>query len=124
MPLTREELVNNTQIIFSESNNNKLSITEALLIRKMQPSINTKSTGISRTLKTFHLTCPLPTVPDPNLKSNIKFIYPSLNYHANCTPVTFYTNYQHFVHPLPSYNYKAECTYKILLSLIITPTVP
>ena len=53
MPLTREEVVNNTQIIFSESNNNKLSITEALLIRKMQPSINTQSTGISRTLKLF-----------------------------------------------------------------------
>ena len=52
MPLTREELVNNTQIIFSESNNNKLSITKALLIQKM-PTINTQSTGISRTLKLF-----------------------------------------------------------------------
>ena len=55
MPLTREELVNNTQIIFSESNNNKLSITEALLIQKMQPSINTQSTGISRTQLNFSL---------------------------------------------------------------------
>ena len=53
MPLTREELVNNTQIIFSESNNNKLSITEALLIQKMQPSINTQYIGINRTLKLF-----------------------------------------------------------------------
>ena len=53
MPHTREELVNNTKIIFSESNNNKLSITEVLLIQKMQPSINTQSTGISRTLKLF-----------------------------------------------------------------------
>ena len=90
MPLTTEELVNNIQIIFSESNNNKLSITEALLIQKMQSSINSQSTGISRTLKLF--TCPLPTVPDPNLKSNIKFIYPFLNYHANCTSVIFYIN--------------------------------
>ena len=53
MLLTREELVNNTKIIFSESNNNKLSISEALLIQKMQPSVNTQFTGISRTLKLF-----------------------------------------------------------------------
>ena len=53
MPLTREELGNNTKILLSESNNNKLSITEALLTQKMQPSINTQSTGISRTLKLF-----------------------------------------------------------------------
>ena len=51
--LTRTDLVNNTKILLTEFNHNKLSITEALLIQKMQPSINNQSTGANRTLKLF-----------------------------------------------------------------------
>ena len=37
---TRDDLVNNTKILFHEVNHNKLSMMEALLIRKLQPPIN------------------------------------------------------------------------------------
>ena len=53
LPLTRADLVNNTKILLTEFNHNKLSITEAILIQKMQPSINNQSTGTNRTLKLF-----------------------------------------------------------------------
>ena len=53
LTLTRDDLVNNTKIFFNEFNHNKLSIIDALLIRKLQPSINNQSTVINRTLKLF-----------------------------------------------------------------------
>ena len=53
LPLTKEDLINNTKILLTEFNHNKLSITEALLIQKMQPSINNQWTGTNRTLKIF-----------------------------------------------------------------------
>ena len=49
LPLTRADLVNNTKILLTEFNHKKLSIIEALLIEKMQPSINNQSTGTNRT---------------------------------------------------------------------------
>ena len=58
LTITRYDLVNNTKILCHESDHNKLSIIEALLIRKMHPSINNQSTGINRTLKIFHIACP------------------------------------------------------------------
>ena len=48
--LTREDLVNNTNILFNKFNHNKLSIMEALLIRNLYPTIINQSTGINRTL--------------------------------------------------------------------------
>ena len=53
LPLTRADLVNNRKILLTEFNHNKLYITEAILIQKMQPSINNQSTGTNRTLKLF-----------------------------------------------------------------------
>ena len=53
LTLTRNDLVSNTKIIYNQSNHNKLSIMEALLIKKLQPSINNQCTGINRTLKLF-----------------------------------------------------------------------
>ena len=67
IPLTREDLVNNTKILFTEFNHNKLSITEALLIQKLQPSINNR---YEQNPKTFHLaTMPyvlFPALPTQN----------------------------------------------------------
>ena len=51
MQITREMLVNNTQILRFESDNNRLQITEALLINLKNPSINNQVTGSQRTLK-------------------------------------------------------------------------
>ena len=48
MALTREDVVNYTKILFTEFNHNKLSITEALLIQKMQPYISNQSPGTNR----------------------------------------------------------------------------
>ena len=53
LTLTKDDLVNNTKILFDEFYHNKLSMMEALLIEKLQPSINNQSTGINRTLKFF-----------------------------------------------------------------------
>ena len=53
LPLTRADLVNNIKILLTEFNHNKLSISDALLIQKMQPSINNQSTSTNRALKLF-----------------------------------------------------------------------
>ena len=53
LTLTRNDLVSNTKIIYDQSNHNKLSIMEALLIKKLQASINKQCTGINRILKLF-----------------------------------------------------------------------
>ena len=49
--LTRQELVNNTEILRIETDFPRLQIIEALLIRKESPLINSQSTGTARTLK-------------------------------------------------------------------------
>ena len=51
---TRAMLVNNTKIIHKETNHNRLSIYEALLIQKHKAVINQQNTGTARTLKLFH----------------------------------------------------------------------
>ena len=61
--LTRDNLVSNTKILCQDSNHNKLSIIEALLIRKIQPSINNQCTRINKTLNSV-LNCP-PSPPMP-----------------------------------------------------------
>ena len=53
LTITRDDLVKNSKILCHESDHKKLSIIEALLIRKMNPSINNQSTGINRTVKLF-----------------------------------------------------------------------
>ena len=53
LTLTRDDLVNNTNIHFNEFKHNKLPTVEALLFRKLQPSINNQDTGVNRTLKLF-----------------------------------------------------------------------
>ena len=76
--LTLTTDVNNTKILFNEFNHNKLSIME--LIRKLQPSINTQSIGINRTLKNFHIACPY---------SNCTSLPPFFTY---IVPTTCYTS--------------------------------
>ena len=49
--LTLSMLVNNTKILLTERNTNRLEIKEALLILKHKPSLNNQNTGTARTLK-------------------------------------------------------------------------
>ena len=51
--LTRESLVNNSKIICSNNDPYRLSILEALYIRKLCPSINKQITSSHRTIKFF-----------------------------------------------------------------------
>ena len=51
--LKRDELVNNTEIIYHNSDFHRLQIMEAFLILKNNPIINRQSTGIHRTLKLY-----------------------------------------------------------------------
>ena len=51
--LNRENIVSNTKILRFENDPYRLSILEALLIRKMQPSINKQLASSHRTLKLF-----------------------------------------------------------------------
>ena len=49
--LTRQEIVNNTEIIYRNTDWNRLQIMEALLILQKNPQINRQITGMHRTLK-------------------------------------------------------------------------
>ena len=60
--ITREQIVANTRIIRREHDENRLQITEAILIQSTNPALNRQSTGRTRTLKLFSL--PIVT-PDP-----------------------------------------------------------
>ena len=51
--LNRENIVNITKILRIANDPYRLSIPEALLIRKMQPSINKQLASTHRTLKLF-----------------------------------------------------------------------
>ena len=53
--ITREQIVANTKIIRREHDENRLQITEAILIQSTNPAINRQSTGRTRTLKLFSL---------------------------------------------------------------------
>ena len=52
--LNRETIVNNTKILRIENDTYHLSSLEALLIRKLQPSINKQLTSTHHTLKLFN----------------------------------------------------------------------
>ena len=70
------------------TNHNKSSITEALLIRNIQPSINSQWTGMNRALKLF---TQLPTKPTPSYSYNY-LPFPSITtYPTNC-PQYFLTS--------------------------------
>ena len=49
--LTRQEIVDNTEIIYRNTDWNRLQIMEALLILQRNPQINRQTTGMHRTLK-------------------------------------------------------------------------
>ena len=51
--LTRNQMVDNTTILYHASDFQRLTITEALLIRRDKPIINQQDTGITRTLQLF-----------------------------------------------------------------------
>jgi hypothetical protein len=51
--LARDMLVNNTKIIYRESNYSRLQIIEALFIQQRKPKINCQMTGTHRILKLF-----------------------------------------------------------------------
>ena len=94
LTLTRDDLVNNTKTLFNEFDHNKLSIMEALLIRKVQPSINNQSTGINKTLKLSH-SQPLQLL------------------HFHCLPV--------FTHIVPTTYISIVITLTVLISMITVP---
>ena len=51
LPLTREDLEENTKILRRENDSYRLYITEALIIQSKNPVLNLQATGKSRTLK-------------------------------------------------------------------------
>ena len=61
--ITREQIVANTKIIRKEQDENRLQITEAILIQSWNPALNRQSTGRTRTLKLFSLPIVTPDMP-------------------------------------------------------------
>ena len=49
--ISRENLVQNTNILYYEPDFNRLQIMEAILIQELTPTINNQNTGVQRTLK-------------------------------------------------------------------------
>ena len=49
--ISRENLIQNTNILYYEPDFNGLHILEAILIQELTPTINNQNTGVQRTLK-------------------------------------------------------------------------
>ena len=68
-PPTREQLVENTNIILKEENHSKLLISEALLILQKKPLLNIQSENFNNILKLFHgYQVPKPEIPPQKIK--------------------------------------------------------
>ena len=81
------------------TNHNKSSITEALLIRNIQPSINNQCTGMNIGLKLF---TQLPIKPSPSYSYNYSPFPSVTTYPTNCRIIP------HFLHCTQINNYSRQ----------------